>query len=854
MQNKVYRIATYGGKASGKTCILAALTLTRPANPSGLTCTWIAEKPKSLVPGESLPPDDPYLAGWHWIYSQRELLSNGELPEANPTTNILKYQFNITSPGEGIKSIELIDYSGELILSGDELKDKLKKHMRECDGIMVLAEVPRKNADGTALAIELENLKQAFSSLVTEKSKGAKEDWPIALLLNKWDRLASTAPANAAEAEKGVQEFLSQTPRPIHGQLVDTLTNVVPEGFMKSFAASAFGAHTIGPSGKEIPRLNHGMLESYGLENPLVWLVERADALEARQIAKAVEEASNPINPLQLVFGNDVQAAAIQSGNVFGLSTRKGLAACDSYLMRISGKSPHGRQVKEARSTLRKNGLYQIAMAIFTLFTLINVIGLATDYPKATDVEFILTGKNRTVTQEEVKNAESWALSYAHESTWLRLASQWLILSRSKAETLVKESLEKRDDMAWEEVSKDKSNGNQYELAKRYLADFPAGKHQNEANAIITKIDGGEEDKINEGHLAAVKTQSDQLLLNFTQINELNHKANSLPKPRPLTAKGKELLDQIQINLAERRKEEEDRIKRIAWDKFAVEVTKTVESSSYSEAARLLVERRASKNYPNEEAISSLETLFNRSAEIGIPAKVKDAISRRQWDEARIQANLFNHANILQVMQMPKEQGAKREADLRSEVNQAEDKDIYLDIKKFRAESRRYCDKYLNLPFDGRFKKQVKEYLEYLDKLEGELPIKLTLVKVEIDKDFYNWYGNLNGQISVSVDGKELIRRNPEYLKRGTEHSTLDTVDVSLRNNKRINLKVELRIQQGYIWNADAAVLYTDVGQTTTTVGELNKGLELPIPGSTKPWTNRAHFQITGVPVEPMLP
>jgi hypothetical protein len=112
----------------------------------------------------------------------------------------------------------------------------------------------------------------------------------------------------------------------------------------------------------------------------------------------------------------------------------------------------------------------------------------------------------------------------------------------------------------------------------------------------------------------------------------------------------------------------------------------------------------------------------------------------------------------------------------------------------------------------------------------------------------------LNGEIVVSVDGKELIHVQSVYMPRGSEFVDLGDGTIKAKFKQGLNLKVEVRIRQGYISNTNSSVIYKDISAKDITIEELNKGFELAIPGSSRPWANIAHFQITGVPVEPKLP
>jgi hypothetical protein len=69
-----YRLALYGVRASGKTCILAALAMPRPAHPLRYTCTWVEPPPARTGPAGARPPEDPYEAARVKVYKLRQAL------------------------------------------------------------------------------------------------------------------------------------------------------------------------------------------------------------------------------------------------------------------------------------------------------------------------------------------------------------------------------------------------------------------------------------------------------------------------------------------------------------------------------------------------------------------------------------------------------------------------------------------------------------------------------------------------------------------------------------------------------------------------------------------------------------
>jgi len=137
---KVYRLAVYGLSASGKTCVLAALAMSRDPHPLQYSCTQIPASKKS---SQALQ------AGQEWIEKATADLLQQKVPKANSLGEedfTLEYDFIGTHQ---TFRIELQDYTGELIdidlASSEELAQlakKLQNQFAEKDGILVLAEAP----------------------------------------------------------------------------------------------------------------------------------------------------------------------------------------------------------------------------------------------------------------------------------------------------------------------------------------------------------------------------------------------------------------------------------------------------------------------------------------------------------------------------------------------------------------------------------------------------------------------------------------------------------------------------------------------------------------------------------------
>ncbi len=373
----LYRLALYGVRSSGKTCILSALSLPRVAHPEGLSCTWIEN-----VPGRALPPgdpkswqtDDPYHIGWQWLSEQRDKLRAGSLPTPNPNRDPMRFLFDFGSPDHGNRHVELIDYSGELITaSASELAAILRDHMRECDGLLVLAEVPHPNGDHTPLVDDLEKLVGAFRELLNERDEAPRQEWPIAILFNKWDR-RNSANGNGHRALNLLDEFLRQSPPPPHASLLNTVRNAVGHDNAFCFAVSAFGAHDFRDNGAEVPRLTDGRLQSFGLEDGFVWVASRCDSLRVEQLETAAHAASWWAFP-QILLGTTesklVKETSAWKHWLRGASTAAGITSAWGLRRRF----PKGSQLRSRTiQALQQFGLKfssQVAVFVTMLIALV---------------------------------------------------------------------------------------------------------------------------------------------------------------------------------------------------------------------------------------------------------------------------------------------------------------------------------------------------------------------------------------------------------------------------------------------------------------------------------------------------
>jgi GTPase SAR1 family protein len=299
INKNTYKFALFGIAKSGKTCILSALALPRFSNPKGFTCTWIEQVPGheiSTNSAETISAEDPFVLGASWLKESKEKLKKGDIPKANSNTDIMRFMFEFGSKENGSISVELIDYSGELLVAQSaDLAIKLKQIMRDCDGLLVLAEVPKPDSESGDLAYGLDDLSKAFATLAKERDSGPKQEWPIALLFNKWDRRLDGKEAVTNIGQEEIDNFLSESPEPPHKSLVDKITNFIGNENIHCFPVSAFGSHNINQDGKEVPKTHGQMLKTINLEDGFIWLAERSDTLKVKVLQLKIGSVVYPL-------------------------------------------------------------------------------------------------------------------------------------------------------------------------------------------------------------------------------------------------------------------------------------------------------------------------------------------------------------------------------------------------------------------------------------------------------------------------------------------------------------------------------------------------------------------------------
>jgi hypothetical protein len=512
---KVYRLALYGRRNAGKTCILTALAMPRYAHPRGYSCTWIDNpiNSKRSRSKEAPPADDPalpYRRGSEWLEEAKQQLKSGKVPEANriaaPDEMRLVYEF--TSPDQGCYRVELLDYSGELIdpkCSDDDLAVKLREHMVAMDGILVLAEAPHRGEPLGELYQELEKLRRAFAKLRDQKRERPLPETPIALLINKWDRYSQVARWNSdtkricynpEELDREVQDFLQGNPEPPHRSLADMLAGPEDHDNFKTFALSAFGPKA---EDEQVPQDRPAQvdpLRSYGLEDPFVWICQRCRTIQLRQL----EEVSNRLDWWHFwQFGT---SKAKHQANNLGRVLQE----------RFPKGSEERQRVDRHLKRIARVSFGQRSLAIGMLLLVILVLALGGEYLWDDDsykwVQATLNNPEET-DPTKIEAAKRWLEDYATSSL------HWLYRLRYTQQQAREELAQRRqfeEDNAWKEVEKLSSDPlAQLHAARKLRNAYPNSNRKEELDALIDKIEADRAKKQREELYAQIRETKDEV-------------------------------------------------------------------------------------------------------------------------------------------------------------------------------------------------------------------------------------------------------------------------------------------------------------------------------------------------------
>jgi hypothetical protein len=845
----VYRLALYGVRSSGKTCILSALSLPRVAHPDGLSCSWIEN-----VPGHALPSgdprlwqtDDPYHIGWQWLSEQREQLRAGALPAPNPNRDPMRFRFDFGSPDHGTRHVELIDYSGELITaSASELAAILRDHMRKCDGLLILAEVPHPNGDHAPLVDDLEKLAGAFRELLNERGEAPRQEWPIAILFNKWDR-RNSANSIGHCAQSLLDEFLGQSPSPPHASLLNTIRNAVGHDNAFCFPVSAFGSHDFRDDGAEVPRLTDGRLQSFGLEDGFVWVAQRCDSLRVEQLEAAAQAASWWAFPQMFLGTTEANLAKETSAWkrwLRGASTASGISSAWGLRGRFpKGSQLHSRTIRALRQFALK---FASQVAVFVLLLLTLVLVGETTLDGVTYRSILATKNDPAATVDQLEDGEAWLESYFTSPSFRHSISTQIILGRSEAHRLLVDFRTRRDGALWQTVLGAQNPQTKVSLARKYLMVFPTGLHHSKAEGLVAEAAQQEKELKNREHLnqVALKINAFEPKADapLDSLHTLSEAVDAIPYPEArspsISGRQKELRDQI----ADKQGQIAEAARQSEWQKFEQTYVSLMQSKNVSEAAKALDGR-----HPKDAELRELFDDFTKRAPVIIETKVQEAVKVRSWQLARESARIIADPNVARLL--PAE-SIKKLQGLGREIDEAEDRDLYAQILRYKPQCSDQVEAYLSRAPLKTMKADVDAYGKYITTIKGPLNLTLALSGVAWHSKYCGKIYSYRSDINVDAKGTPLIAASGIKSKPNTTSANLGTGVITARLNETMTIDVSIVARYGVVWDW---TMSGGKGTWTGTLDQLRSGVSIDLNGDD--FTNKATFTLTGIPSEPPLP
>ncbi len=500
----ILKFALYGRKESGKTCILAALSMAH-LQANGFTVSRI-------------PNPENHGHGANWEHARQRLdatiesISSGKKPEATQLTWGIQgegqekcyepdpFLFRFATEDHESFDIELIDYAGELInpaITRDQLVTDLRNRMKQMDALFILVEIPKSGSeDPNKECLELIKLNEALHTIETNAGPGGHFSIPISLLLTKFDRLLPPAEPAFSNPEKSVQDFLSSPKGSFAKTFHDSLKNIAQDGHFRVFPVSAFGKSTTEGSTQIERPLKLNPLQSLGLEDPFIW-ASRLIAEIRFQTVQGLLAAVSEIKPWSLPSPlSPISEQASEALYLVG-SEKRPLAKALLY------KSYRAKFFFVA---------WFLAMTVSLLFSIEAL------FDKMKLREIGLHVSDLSTDSGKLQADADWLRAYSSSSDTKHVASRFFLLSRGESALLAKSIQESMERRVWGLVLSAASPEQTIAAIQGYTSQYPNGSYIQEANAKIAQIKQTQAVQTCRGSLEALKVKIMELASSPAEI------------------------------------------------------------------------------------------------------------------------------------------------------------------------------------------------------------------------------------------------------------------------------------------------------------------------------------------------
>ncbi len=742
-----YKFALFGLRGAGKTCLIVSLAAPRLAHPKKYSIHWVHENTSSeseIFMNESV----------------KNLLNGTPIKKTEIGTGIRHFIFDFSTERDGRTRILLSDYAGELLneAENETIAFELRKAMKEYDGILILSEYPRENQKNENFALPFNALRNAFSKITMEDSSINQRRVPIALLVNKWDRSGPISFDDPASEQKELEDFLAQNPSPPHKALFNTISNSVGSDNICIRPVSAFGesksTQNADEDFREIIVLENGQVHSFGIEETMEWLVNRANELEFEKLKNRV------------VFE-------------FGFNR---LQALNKLKKRISSEVTYYSDLLNSIKNQRNYFLKNVGILCIIILFLIPSVEFLNDFSSKRSLS---PSPDSQLTEEQLQVKANWLSDYVSASPIRHLFSRYSILPKSTAQLEIIKINKERLDRLFKTA---KNTGNKEDW-RIIIVKFPGSDEANIAQIELVKIDTIE--KIN-----SLKREIEKLKIAIKNLDpkgsDFDGKfTNLLNKVYDLSISF--MKDTVDEEIIKNKTFIELEIANLELDlkKISKENLVGVKETEILMTLRKFVNLLESTSLPNaitfyseNKNLLKLEEVKKQIKKIGIPNlenKVMKEIKNKNFENALKEIELINNNVVL-----AKEIFDKDDISIINEL----EKSVHRSEESYRYEEFYSCAKDYKIGNDTDFiKSKILAYKNCKIKRKDpeEVVSKFEKVLVDYEKPFIpsfeikeigwgdNFYVNftysLKGKLVIKINGTEVLNSNNLETKPGDKTS-----------------------------------------------------------------------------------
>lgn len=825
------KFALYGRKSSGKTCILAALSMAH-LQANGFTVSRIPY-PENQGNNEN------------WDRAAKRLDETIEAIQSGNRVNATDkffdpdpFLFRFATSDHETFDIELIDYSGELIdpaKTQDDLVAALRNRMKQMDALFILVEIPKSGAeDPNKECVELIKLNEAIHTIETKAGPGGHFSIPISLLLTKFDRLLLEGETGFTDQKKAADDFLSSPRGSFAKTFRDSLNNIAREGYFRIFPISAFGKSTVGDSTQIERPVQLNPLHSLGLEDPFIW-ASRLIAECRFQAIKSHLDSVSAFKPWSLPSPfSPISSQASEALYLVG-----------------SEKRP------SAEALLNKTYRAKMFFVVWSIMTVVCLfLGVETLFDKMRLREIASHVSDLSTKSGKLQSDIDWLKTYSSSSDARHMASRLFLLTRSESSSFAKSIQESMERRIWGLVLSAASPEQTQSAIQAYTSQYPNGSYIQEANSKIALIKQNQAVQNCRVSLDALKIKIIELASSpidisperFSALEEALNQIGSGPALNDPIILGevKSLRQVISTSRLERQLSNA----KNDFDVTLADIESLLcndDDKKWFQALTKLVELRTKAQHLPEDfqtrwkkaAAKNVQKLLSQ-----ISIKKTDYISTGDFDTAHNLVRSFIDSSLLKDLLMTiGDQGEIKTLNtFENEIGWQKTESIYRKLVKYRNEGfqslfsnkaivLRLADDYLLDPTRPN-KDDVKKFRDYVFAIDANKTFEVKLKSITWPKTYYGQcvhklmisVGNSPAKpIEVTVPGGEVTSYRSEYFP----------VDANLATSLQISVAIEFNG-----WRRTAYV-----GAENFTVYSLAGGKDLEAKLADNP-SCLLHFQI----------